>query len=49
MSGGADECLKVLLNVDRVAGVVVESDLCAGVCFFAVGRRFTKKKKKFDI
>ena len=36
MSNDANECPKMLLNVDQNAKIVIESDLCANVRFFAL-------------
>ena len=36
MSNDANECPKMLLNVDWNAKIVIESDLCANVRFFAL-------------
>ena len=36
MSNDANECPKMLLNVDKNAKIVIESDLCSNVCFFAL-------------
>ena len=36
MSNDADECPKMLFNVDKNAKIVIESDLCTNVRFFAL-------------
>ena len=36
MPNDANECPKMLLNVDLNAKIVIESDLCANVRFFAL-------------
>ena len=36
MSNDAKECPNMLLNVDKNAKIVIESDLCSNVCFFAL-------------
>ena len=36
MSNDAKECPKMLSNVDKNAKIVIESDLCSNVCFFAI-------------
>ena len=36
MSNDANECPKMSLNVDYNAKIVIESDLCANVRFFAL-------------
>ena len=35
-SNDANKCLKMLLNVDYNAKIVIESDLCANVRFFGL-------------
>ena len=36
MSNNGNECPKMLLNVDQNVKIVIESDLCANVRFFAL-------------
>ena len=36
MSNDANECPKMLLNVDENSKIVIESDLCSNVRFFAL-------------
>ena len=36
MSNDGNECPKMLLNVDQNVKIVIESDLCANVRFFAL-------------
>ena len=36
MSNDANKCPKMLLNVDKNAKIVIESDLCSNLRFFAL-------------
>ena len=47
MPNDAYECPKVLLNVDENAKIVIESDLCANVCIFALMNVFSQNWSPF--
>ena len=42
MSNDANECPKMLLNAEENAKIVIESDLCANVRFFALMNVFSR-------